>query len=604
MKQGWAAACGAAMLVGCGGAVDKPVAEFPSKDQLLKLAAQPAHPAPAMATAPVDRWTIASKIPASGAPYPAEDVWDRMVLEDRKASSSQARLAAELRCAAQEAARFYVENGANPDDALREYLVLRCGGTAPDLGVRSLTAAVADDVPEQRMRDSYAKSFHQLVGQALAGGSEVGLGFARGRGRAAFFAFYGTPKGRLSAAPALVSGSEVTLEGEAAPNAAFVMGLATKGKLGVALCEPDSTVPAPAFRLRCPVADGDEQTRVDVETRTPGDVLLRTTLAVLVRRQPGAGLDYEATPYGAIEPSPTAEAFRAALVDGLNAARAEAGARAVAIEPNESHDSDALVAQYFDGAMRGDTQAVDTVALGLLAGWDVGGTIRGGGFYSQLADGSRSAGRWIARALAEPTGRWSLLDPSMARVAVGTGLIGGDGVMALVSTYSFFETSDHHADEDAVFDSLARARKQRGASPPTRVPSDQNLDLALSHILINASTCAGALHDAMEHVAYVEHRAVNGVYIETSDLKQLPFGDDLLAKGPLDVQVGVTHHKAPGGAWGQYAVLFLVRGQPPTDTKKRRRRRHRQIALRSASARADRSAVARATMSEKRERGR
>ncbi len=581
MKRWWAAACGAAMLVGCGGAVDKPVAEFPSKDQLLKLAAQPAHPEPTMATAQVDRWTIASKIPASGAPYPAEGMWDRMVIEDRKASSSQARLAAELRCAAQEAARFYVENGASPEDALREYLVLRCGGTEPDLAIRSLTASVPDDLPEERMRDSYAKSFHELVGQALAGGSEVGVGFARGRGRAAFFAFYGTPKGRLSAAPGLVSGSEVTLEGEAAPSASFVMGLATKGKLGVALCEPDSTVQAPAFRLRCPVADGDAQTRVDIEMRMPGDVLLRTTLEVLVRRQTDAGLDYESTPYGAIEPSRTAAAFRAALLDGLNAARAEAGARAVTIEPNESQDSDALVARYFDGAMRGDTQSVDTVALGLLAGWDVGGTIRGGGFYSQLAGNSRSAGRWLARALAGPSGRWSLLDPSMARAAVGTGLIGSAGVMALVNTYSFFETSDHHPDEDAVFESLARARKQRGASPPTRDPSDPNLDQALSHILINASTCAGALHDAMAHVAYVEHRAVNGLYIETSDLNQLPFSDALLAKGPLEVQVGVTHHKARGGAWGQYAVLFLMRGQPPTESREAASK-PRQVALRKA----------------------
>jgi hypothetical protein len=583
MKRRWAAACGISMLLGCGGAVDRPVAEFPSKEQLLKLAAQPAHPTPQLATVTVDRWTLASKMPAPGAPYPVEDPWDRILVEGRAASSSQTRLSPELRCAAQEAARFYVENGASPEDALREYLVLRCGGTMAASAMRSLTATVPDDVPERRLQDSYGKSVREMVDQVLKGGTEAGLGFARGRGRAAFFAFYGTPSGRLSAVPGIVQGSEVTLDGEVAPHAAFVMGIATKGKLGVSLCEPDSTVQAPAFRLRCPVAEGDAQTRIDVEMRMAGDVLLRGSMHVLVRRQADAGLVYEATPYGATEPSASAEGFRAALVAGLNAARAEAGDRPVAIEANESHDSDGLVAQYFDSSIRGDTQSVETMALGLLAGWDVGGTIRGGGFYSQLTAGSRSAGRWLAYALASATGRWSLLEPSMARIAIGTGLVGNEGIMALVSTYSFFESSDHHPDEDAVFESLVRARKQHGLPPPNRVPSDTNLDRALSQILINASTCAAALNAAMEHVAYVERRAVRGMYVETSDLKQLPFGDDLLAKGPVDVQVGVTHHKAPGGAWGQYAVLFLIRGQPPTDTKEARAK-HRQVATREARA--------------------
>jgi hypothetical protein len=582
MKRWWAAACAVAMVpAGCGGAVDRPIATFPSKDQLLKLAAQPAKPTPTIPTVQVDRWTLASRIPAPGAPYPVEDAWDRMLVDGHAASSSQARLSAELRCASQEAARFYVEHGASPEDALREYLVLRCGATIATLTTRSLTVDVPDDVPDARVQEAYAKSYRELVGQALAGGSEVGIGFARGRGRLAFYAFYGTPSGRLSVAPGLVSGSEVTLEGEAAPQAVFVMGLATKGKLGVSLCEPDSTVKAPAFRLRCPVADDDAQTRIDIEMRMAGDVLLRGSLYALVRRQADAGLVYESSPYGATAPSRSAGAFRGALVAGLNTARSEAGARPVEIEANESLDSDGLVAQYFDSSMRGDLQAVDTMTLGLMAGWDVGGTIRDGGFYAQLAPGSRSAGHWLASALASPAGRWSLLEPSMARVAIGTGLVGDQGVMALVTTYAFFESSDHRPDEDAVFDRLVRARKERGVSPPTRVPSDANMERALSQILINASTCSVALHDVMEHVAYTDHRAVRGMYVETSDLKQLPFGDDLLAKGPVQVQVGVTHHKAPGGAWGQYAVLFLILGEPPTDTKEAAAA-HRRVAAREA----------------------
>ena len=58
--------------------------------------------------------------------------------------------------------------------------------------------------------------------------------------------------------------------------------------------------------------------------------------------------------------------------------------------------------------------------------------------------------------------------------------------------------------------------------------------------------------------------------LETSDLKHLLFSDALLAPGPVEVEVGVTHYKAPGGAWGQYAVLFVVYDAPgvPTQTAK------------------------------------
>jgi hypothetical protein len=42
---------------------------------------------------------------------------------------------------------------------------------------------------------------------------------------------------------------------------------------------------------------------------------------------------------------------------------------------------------------------------------------------------------------------------------------------------------------------------------------------------------------------------------------------DLLVRGPLEVQIGVTHHRAPGGAWGQYAVIVAIVANAPANTK-------------------------------------
>jgi hypothetical protein len=569
MKQTMSAALAAAsVFTGCGGgSLDRPVVEFPSKNALERLAARPAKPSPAVDTATVDRWTIESPIPGEGAPYPSEDAWDRMAVSGLASASSKARLAPQLRCAARESARFYVQHNAFPDDGLRKYLVLRCGSTLATASMQTVSGAVPDATPESKLQTSYAESVQKLITSALAGGGEAGVGFSRGNGRAAVVAFYGTPAGRLGALPGLVQGASVTLEGEVAPDASFVMGFANQGALGVSLCEPDTTVKAPMFRLACAVAEGDPQTRIEIAMLKPGQVLMRPGLQLLVERRADAGLTYEAHPFASDARATDPAAFRSALLEGLNQARSEAGARALSLEANQSQVSDALVSPYFDSALRGKSDDVDTMALGLLAGWDVGGTIRNGGFYSELAAASQSPGRWLTNALESPSGRWSLLDKDMSRVAIGAGMVGPSGVMALVTTYAFFESSDHHKDEDEVFERLARARKDRGAPPPKRVPSDATLNGALSKILINAATSATALETVMHHIAYDEHRNVNGWYVETSDLKQLPFTDDLLARRPLEVQIGVTHHKAPGGAWGQYAVIIAVLGNTASDTK-------------------------------------
>ena len=63
----------------------------------------------------------------------------------------------------------------------------------------------------------------------------------------------------------------------------------------------------------------------------------------------------------------------------------------------------------------------------------------------------------------------------------------------------------------------------------------------------------------MEEVGASESVGVSGWVAETSDLRQIPWSDELLVKEPLDVEIGVTHYKAPGGAWGQYVILVLMR---------------------------------------------
>jgi len=131
------------------------------------------------------------------------------------------------------------------------------------------------------------------------------------------------------------------------------------------------------------------------------------------------------------------------------------------------------------------------------------------------------------------------------------------GVMALITTYAFFESQDHRADEASVFEELGKVRQARGLPALRRVASDPALRSALSLVATNARPSGEALQEAMERIANERHCGVSGYVLETSDLHHLSFSDELLSANASDVEVGVTHYKARGGAWGQYAILFV-----------------------------------------------
>src|SRR5438552_414764 len=122
------AACGAG--AGAGGELGKPVALFPSQAELNDAASgQHATPKGATGMADVDSWHMAPAAPP--AQYPTETTWDKLVVAAAQAHGNGVTLSPELRCAAEEAARFYTVNSGMPDDGLREHLLLRCGSTLP-----------------------------------------------------------------------------------------------------------------------------------------------------------------------------------------------------------------------------------------------------------------------------------------------------------------------------------------------------------------------------------------------------------------------------------------------------------------------------------------
>ncbi len=141
------AAVGGMSCAACGGSGGgKPIAQFTSQADLNDVASgtrAPPKGSPGMAD--VDSWQMQAPEPQP-ARYPNENNWDRLALSTAQAHGNSVALSPELRCAAQEAARFYTVNSGMPDDGLREHLLLRCGSALAGHSFAYVTQQTPDSV--------------------------------------------------------------------------------------------------------------------------------------------------------------------------------------------------------------------------------------------------------------------------------------------------------------------------------------------------------------------------------------------------------------------------------------------------------------------------
>jgi hypothetical protein len=277
----------------------------------------------------------------------------------------------------------------------------------------------------------------------------------------------------------------------------------------------------------------------------------------MVRRSNEAGLTYRPTAFGTVTQAKDDKHFMSSLHTALNEVRAQAKLPPVKLELRQSKTNRRVVGQYFKEAFRGDDENADLIALGVLAGWNVPGAIKGGGVLPGLVPTTRNPARFLGQLLEDPTGRWVLFEPTAQSVAIGARVLEPSGLVAMVTTYSFFGSLDHRADEEAVFEQLTQVRTQNDLPAPTRISASE-VQKAISQVATGASTTEDALNEALEGVSGRVQRGVTGYVMETNDLDYVSFPDLFLQAGALDVAVGITHYKPPGAAWAQYVLLFVV----------------------------------------------
>lgn len=536
---GVGAALAALWTVGCGNGGRSSLAPqnvFPSRDALEAIASTPA---PARKEA---RVLLAPSLVIDPSQTPESSPEEAMIAS--KHASLGLTPTRALRCAADQIARFYDAHTAFPDDRARAYVASVCGYHGAIISP-SVIQAQKNDATDAQLQEVLAGG---MAAPASMAGGQFGAASVLRDGRGTLVAVFAKPSADVEMTWDDAR-AHVTLRGVVKKPAQIISALVNKGETEVVTCARAPKVAPPAFELTCPVEPGEEPW-VSVVARAHGAVLESAVAQTLLRRDPAA-------PFTLAPPAPSSAGGDGApaLLAAINARRAAAKLAPLAISPKQS-DLNARLVPHFFGAT---AEVSERIALGLLAGWEVGGTIRDGGFYATSIGSATSGGAWTAFACEMPLGRHVLLDANMRSVAIGL----GPGASALVSTYAFFDGVDHKADAHHVLVNLTEARVARGLPKPVPIAGLTYLARLAEKVRDGEAEPLAALDEALSAEANRAAQPLAGWVATALDLDGIELPAELLKPGPLTVGVEVTHAKMPDAAWGYYVVYFVVPREAP-----------------------------------------
>jgi hypothetical protein len=543
------------LLLGCGAGartIGKGGPEFPSRGDLSEILSRPLAAAKPVerSTLSVDEWQPgeASQEPATE----AEEVLKRVATAKKQALAIDAALG----CAAREVARFFGKHKAFPDQQLQGYIAGVCGSSTPTFGVTvwdTPVDSVTDAAPRNEWHQHIAKQLGEWLPPAVnqAGAAELAEG-----GTVVFAATFATSNITWDKVSTLVDEQgRVELSGRLSTPASMIYGLSNVGAYGVQDCQSDPRVAAPQFRMFCQLDPADSSAWVSVQVLPPGRVLAYGAGRVLIRRE-GVALSFTApTKNTAPESVRSSADFSTRLLSLVNETRAAARLPALKLAQRQSETSTRLTPHYFAGEGT-DNSTNDQIALGLLAGWDIKGTIRSGDFYSNALSGSLDPRRWLAFMLEQPSARRVMLAPAARAIAIGSQVDAqAQSMGALVSTYSFYESDNHRADLERFFTRL-NARRTALGLPPAKLGQAPELADALKSVKTYHDP-ETALNDALQQVVNRSGRSVEGYFIEATDLDYATFPEPLL-RPSVTLALSATHHRYPEAAWGVLTVLIVI----------------------------------------------
>lgn len=539
----------ALVVGGCGPDARSPSSRhgvFPSRSTLSEIASAPLKPVPPRSVVVVPSFRV--NLDKDSANSPAE----RVVAE----VAPDLVFTREARCAARELAVFHAEHSAFPDERVQRFIYGACGLPTP-LGVigHPLTGVVGPAVSDEAVLEAWKAQ----IKIPSAKGHAAGAWFTRHGDRATLI-IVSSPPAAVTSSPADANG-RVMIQGEAPIGTDMVLGLINQGRDRVAHCEADPYVTLPRYSLLCTLAEGDPWAWAAIATRTSGRVLLRTSGLILVRREDQKTLELPAVAAPVASTAGSAPPGSAvAILEGINLTRRNANLPSMSLARAQTAMNVRLAPHFFNAEASNEPDRAELIALGLMAGWDVSGTIRAGGFYGSPFATTHDQPLWLDYALEQPMGRYTLLQPDAEQVAIGASydVEGATGIV--VTTYSFFGREDAEANAARVLQHLAAGRRARNLAPATSLGSLPGVVSAAELARTNRRDPTEALNMALGVEANRTGRALRGWVMRTGDLDVLPFPTEMLSP-TLSVTVVVRPYKPADSAWGAY-LIYLVADIP------------------------------------------
>lgn len=545
-------------LFACGGApVDR---AFPTAGELRKIAKRPAPEIPTQTpVSMVDEWQLAGPFPDAPGGPPAAGAPGVELL----GASPVAAPSAAMTCTARELARFAARNPGLAPGALRSFVVARCGSTGSGLQMTWISGEVAPGEDAAAVLTRWAPGPSNQVaamGQGLGQGGTIGGASAMHEGKAVWMVVGQTAGQRFDGFTGLPDADgRVLPRGARDPRHAQLSALVTQGRFRYGVCEP-LQAPEGEYAFACPIDPADEMATIEA-VGVPAQQVLGDTIASMTAWPSGAPVDvWRAS--SKVEPRPVnaAEQVPGAIVEGLNALRRASGVEPVVLDPAQSTELRGLAPHYWSAVWRDDAALVDRIALGVMAGWRVGASVRQGNFAGSATDDRLDVGVLLRDMLDSPFHRRMLLDPATRRLAVG-GFLPGDGRLAVV-------VGGYHVVDVETFDSAGaavalrahldaqRARRNHAALEPWAAIESELRTLA-DAVSAGRITSEAVLDLAVQRASQLSRGPVAGRVIQVSALEQIELPPALAGADAVPVALAVGVERSPGHPWVRNVVLMV-----------------------------------------------
>ncbi len=543
--------------------------QFPRRDALQKVALRtPTLDLARKSAKSIDNWTLKGPLPTVAVVerVTPKTPWEVAVSQDVPAFGPA--MSADMQCISREVAHYFLARDEYPGNALRTFIERRCASTAADTQLWALTGEVPEKVTDEKWLENWREGIkaHLKDVKATLTGMHV---LREGKKGVVVFA-YTTPRAEFAAPIQLVgTNGKIVLRGRVTTrNVERLSALINKGEYGVAECKTLEVLRPPEFAFECPVDAADERATVGIAAFEPGRIL-------------GQGVaDFTLWPAGkandtwqrASDSSDVAKGdFNAQFLGAVNRLRQRAGLPMVSEAKQQTATAMQLAPHYFAAQLgEGNPRDSDEIALGMMAGWDVGVDVMSSGFGNAVVMGSRDLSVFMDFALDSPFQRKALTEPRAKLIAIGSLDDSDSALAAMFATYVPMGAFVRQEAEEAIITRLNKLRQDRmlGLAQWTLWPGDVG-GVVEAKLKARAWTPIDARAYVVDKTLEVAKGQIVGYVQLVDDLDNFQFPPEVLMRSDINVFLAVGTYKAEDWAQSRYVVCFVVASTKDIETASR-----------------------------------